>query len=89
MFVPLSLAGGLIGNILREFAFSSCIFSTLMSLFVSFFTPCSPPVLLNYNLNECNNLGIPINLHFENNINKLIALYGKILEWAFGAQALM
>ena len=41
VFLPLALVGGLIGNILREFALV-VVFSTLMSLFVSFtITPVS------------------------------------------------
>jgi HAE1 family hydrophobic/amphiphilic exporter-1 len=84
VFVPLSLAGGLIGNILREFALV-VVFSTLMSLFVSF--TLTPLLASRFaKLEHLSNKTIwgSINLHFENNINKLIAIYGKILEWALG-----
>jgi HAE1 family hydrophobic/amphiphilic exporter-1 len=84
VFVPLSLAGGLIGNILREFALV-VVFSTLMSLFVSF---TLTPLLASrfgkiIHLNE-NSLWGKLNIHFENQINKLIDLYGKILRWVLG-----
>ncbi len=84
VFVPLSMAGGLIGNILREFALV-VVFSTLMSLFVSF--TLTPLLVSRFgkleHLNK-NTLWGRLNIGFENQINKLIAAYGRILTWALG-----
>ena len=84
VFVPLAMAGGLIGNILREFALV-VVFSTLMSLFVSF--TLTPLLVSRFgkleHLNP-NSLWGKINIAFENQINKLIAAYGRILTWALG-----
>ncbi len=82
VFVPLSLAGGLIGNILREFALV-VVFSTLMSLFVSF--TLTPLLASRYaelvHLNE-HSLWGKINLGFEKFITNLTNNYGKLLAWA-------
>ncbi len=82
VFVPLAMAGGLIGNILREFALV-VVFSTLMSLFVSF--TLTPLLVSRFgkleHLNK-NSLWGRLNIAFENQIDKLIAAYGRILKWA-------
>ncbi|MFN8261040.1 MAG: efflux RND transporter permease subunit [Chitinophagales bacterium] len=84
VFVPLAMAGGLIGNILREFALV-VVFSTLMSLFVSF--TLTPLLASRFGklekLNEKTLWG-RLNIWFEHQIDKLIAAYGRILEWALG-----
>lgn len=84
VFVPLSLAGGLIGNILREFALV-VVFSTLMSLLVSF---TLTPLLASrfgkvVHLDE-NTLWGKINIKFESIIDTLIDKYGIALRWALG-----
>ncbi len=82
VFVPLALAGGLIGNILREFSLV-VVFSTLMSLFVSF---TLTPLLISKwgkleKLNK-NTLWGRINITVENFIHKMTQGYGSILEWS-------
>ncbi|MCB9034422.1 MAG: efflux RND transporter permease subunit [Chitinophagales bacterium] len=84
VFVPLSLAGGLIGNILREFALV-VVFSTLMSLFVSFtLTPLLASRWAKLPHLSKDSLWGRINLGFESMIDKLIDAYGKVLNWVLG-----
>jgi HAE1 family hydrophobic/amphiphilic exporter-1 len=84
VFVPLAMAGGLIGNILREFALV-VVFSTLMSLFVSFtLTPLLASRFGKLEVLNKNTLWGKLNIAFENQIDKLIAAYGRILEWSLG-----
>ena len=84
VFVPLAMAGGLIGNILREFALV-VVFSTLMSLFVSFtLTPLMASRWGKIEVLNKNSLWGKINIAFENQINKLIEAYGRILNWTLG-----
>lgn len=84
VFVPLAMAGGLIGNILREFALV-VVFSTLMSLFVSFtLTPLLASRFGKLEKLNKDTLWGKLNIAFENQIDKLIAAYGRILEWALG-----
>ena len=84
VFVPLAMAGGLIGNILREFALV-VVFSTLMSLFVSFtLTPLLASRFGKLTHLDGNTLWGKLNIHFESQIQKLTTLYGEILEWALG-----
>lgn len=81
VFVPLSFAGGLIGNILREFALV-VVFSTLMSLFVSF--TLTPLLVSKWGRLEVLNkdtLWGKLNIGFENLIDRLKETYGNILEW--------
>jgi hydrophobic/amphiphilic exporter-1 (mainly G- bacteria), HAE1 family len=79
VFVPLSLVMGMIGNMLREFALV-VVFSTLMSLIVSFtITP-----LLASRLGKIENLtGRSIfgklGLGFESLYNQLVVFYEKVL----------
>lgn len=84
VFVPLAMAGGLIGNILREFALV-VVFSTLMSLFVSFtLTPLLASRFGKLEHLNPNTLWGKLNITFENQINKLIEAYGRILTWSLG-----
>lgn len=84
VFVPLAMAGGLIGNILREFALV-VVFSTLMSLFVSFtLTPLLASRFGKLEKLNKDTLWGKLNLAFEHQIDKLIAAYGRILEWSLG-----
>ena len=84
VFVPLSLAGGLIGNILREFALV-VVFSTLMSLVVCF--TITPMLVARYgkiqHLDRKTIWG-RINLWFENAITSTRDWYTGILKWSLG-----
>lgn len=81
VFLPLALSGGLIGNILREFALV-VVFSTLMSLFVSF--TVTPMLASRFGkltvLNPATIWG-KVNLGFEKAIDSLKNMYGQILDW--------
>lgn len=82
VFVPLSFAGGLIGNILREFALV-VVFSTLMSLFVSF--TLTPLLVSRWGKLEILNkdtLWGRLSIGFENFIDQLKENYGAILKWS-------
>lgn len=82
VFVPMALAGGMIGNILREFSLV-VVFSTLMSLMVSFtLTP-----LLSSRWGKLEHLTKKtwwgrFSLWFEKMIDNLKEAYGKILSWS-------
>lgn len=81
VFVPLSFAGGLIGNILREFALV-VVFSTLMSLLVSFtLTPLLVSKWGRLEVLSKDTLWGRLNIGFENLIDRLKETYGHILEW--------
>nr|WP_314835224.1 efflux RND transporter permease subunit [uncultured Flavobacterium sp.] len=81
VFVPLSFAGGLIGNILREFALV-VVFSTLMSLFVSFtLTPLLASKWGKIEVLSKNTLWGRLCIGFENFLELLKENYGHILEW--------
>ncbi|MDR6195681.1 efflux RND transporter permease subunit [Siphonobacter sp. SORGH_AS_0500] len=82
VFVPLAMTGGLIGNILREFALV-VVFSTLMSLMVSF--TITPLLVSRFGKLEHLNpksLWGKINIGFERFIDRLIAYYGSVLKTA-------
>lgn len=82
VFLPLSMSGGLIGNILREFSLV-VVFSTLMSLLVSFtLTPLLASRWGKVEVLSKNSLWGRINLAFESFLNGLQADYGKMLGWA-------
>ncbi|GGD60335.1 multidrug ABC transporter [Emticicia aquatilis] len=82
VFLPLSMSGGLIGNILREFSLV-VVFSTLMSLLVSFtLTPLLASKWGKVEVLSKNSLWGRINLAFERFLNGLQADYGKMLGWA-------
>lgn len=80
VFLPLALAGGMIGSILREFSLV-VVFSTLMSLFVSF--TVTPLLVSRFGKLEHitpKTLWGRMNLAFERFIDMLKEDYGKILE---------
>ena len=82
VFVPLALAGGLIGNILREFSLV-VVFSTLMSLFVSFtLTPLLASRWGKLELLSKKSLWGKLNLGFEKFLDNLKETYGQVLHWA-------
>ena len=82
VFVPLSFAGGLIGNILREFALV-VVFSTLMSLFVSFtLTPLLASKWGKLEVLTKNTLWGRLNISFENFLDQLKEGYGHVLVWS-------
>ncbi|MCU7551258.1 efflux RND transporter permease subunit [Chitinophagaceae bacterium LB-8] len=84
VFVPLAMAGGLIGNILREFSLV-VVFSTLMSLFVSFtLTPLLASRFGKLEVLNKSSLWGRLNLGFEKIIDNLKDQYAKILTWALG-----
>lgn len=80
VFLPLALAGGMIGSILREFSLVVVI-STLMSLFVSF--TITPLLASRFGKLEHLNAGTlwgRINLGFEKFIDRVKADYGALLK---------
>ncbi len=80
VFLPLALAGGMIGSILREFSLV-VVFSTLMSLFVSF--TITPVLVSRFGKLEHMNpdtLWGRMNLRFEHFIDILKNNYGKLLQ---------
>lgn len=82
VFLPLALSGGLIGNILREFSLV-IVFSTLMSLFVSFtLTPLLASRWGKVEVLSNTTLWGKINLGFEKFIDGLKEFYARILEWS-------
>lgn len=82
VFIPMSMSGGMIGNILREFSLV-VVFSTLMSLLVSFtLTPLLASRWGKIEILSKNSLWGRINLGFERMIDGLQAEYVKLLGWA-------
>ena len=84
VFVPLAMTGGLIGNILREFALV-VVFSTLMSLLVSF--TLTPLLVSRFGKQETlnpNSLWGRLNLGFEHFLTRLTEAYGRILTSVLG-----
>ncbi len=82
VFLPLSLAGGLIGNILKEYALV-VVFSTLMSLVVAFtLTPLLASRWGKVAHMSKENLWGRMNLGFESIIDNLREFYTKILRWS-------
>jgi HAE1 family hydrophobic/amphiphilic exporter-1 len=82
VFVPLSVVGGLVGNIMREFAV--VVFtSTLMSLLVSFtITPALASRLAKHEHLSQNSLMGRLALMFERFFDKITGQYEQVLEWA-------
>ncbi|QKZ12223.1 efflux RND transporter permease subunit [Spirosoma sp. KUDC1026] len=79
VFVPLAMTGGLIGNILREFALV-VVFSTLMSLLVSFtLTPLLASRFGKVEVLNPNTLWGKLNLGFEHFLERLSTIYAGIL----------
>ena len=84
VFVPLALTSGLIGNILREFSLV-VVFSTLMSLFVSFtLTPLLASRFGKIEVLSKNTLWGRLNLAFERFLDRVKDEYGRILTWVLG-----
>ncbi|CAG5012902.1 Multidrug resistance protein MdtC [Dyadobacter sp. CECT 9275] len=84
VFVPLALTSGLIGNILREFSLV-VVFSTLMSLMVSFtLTPLLASRFGKVEVLDKNSLWGKLNIGFENFLDRIKEEYGKLLTWVLG-----
>lgn len=82
VFVPLAMAGGLIGNILREFSLV-VVFSTLMSLLVSFtLTPLLTSRWGKLEHLKEDTLWGKINLQLDKFIDAIILKYTSALSWA-------
>jgi hydrophobic/amphiphilic exporter-1 (mainly G- bacteria), HAE1 family len=82
VFLPLSLVSGIVGNIIREFALV-VVFSTLMSLFVSFtVTPLLASRFTKLEHATRDTLMGRFSLWFEGLFKKLTAFYLEILRWA-------
>jgi HAE1 family hydrophobic/amphiphilic exporter-1 len=81
VFLPMSMVSGLIGNILREFALV-VVFSTLMSLFVSFtITPMLASRFGKIHHFTKNTLWGRISLGFESGFSSLQSFYTRVLGW--------
>lgn len=81
VFLPMAMAGGLIGNILREFA-AVVVVSTLMSLLVAFtLTPLMASRFARLEHLSTGNLWGKIILTFEGYLEKLKDSYGMMLHW--------
>ena len=81
VFLPLSLVSGLVGNIMREFALV-VVFSTLMSLFVSFtVTPLLASRFTKLEHLTDDTLMGSFALWFEGMFRKLTAFYQQTLRW--------
>lgn len=79
VFVPLALTGGLIGNILREFSLV-VVFSTLMSLLVSFtLTPLLASRFGKVEILKRGTLWGNLNLGFERLLDRITDYYGRVL----------
>jgi hydrophobic/amphiphilic exporter-1 (mainly G- bacteria), HAE1 family len=81
VFLPLSLIMGMIGNMLREFSLV-VVFSTLMSLIVSFtITPLLASRLGKIGKLSNKSLFGKLGNGFEKNYNLLVAFYERVLRW--------
>jgi len=81
VFVPMALISGMIGNILKEFALV-VVFSTLMSLFVSFtITPLLASRFSKIERLTKGTLMGKIALGFEDLYKKAVGYYERILRW--------
>lgn len=84
VFVPMALISGMIGSMLKEFSLV-VVFSTLMSLFVSFtITPLLASRFSKIEKLTRNTLMGKIGLGFEDIYKKLVAFYEKVLRWGLG-----
>lgn len=82
VFVPLALVSGLIGNIMREFALV-VVFSTLMSLFVSFtVTPLLASRFAKLERLTKGTLLGAFAVWFEKQFHTLMARYLQVLKWS-------
>ena len=83
VFLPLAIASGLIGNLLREFALP-IIVATLTSLLVSFtFTPMLVSRFGKLQEINKNTIGMRLSRGFENSFNAIKNAYGNILAKSF------
>ena len=81
VFIPMAMTTGLVGNIIRQFSLV-VVFSTLMSLLVSFtLTPLLAAKFGKLTHLSGNSLWGKINLGFEDFIDTLKDLYEQILGW--------
>jgi hydrophobic/amphiphilic exporter-1 (mainly G- bacteria), HAE1 family len=81
VFIPMALISGMIGNILKEFALV-VVFSTLMSLFVSFtVTPLLASRFSKIEKRTRDTLMGKIALGFEDIYKKLVVFYERVLRW--------
>ena len=84
VFLPMALISGMIGSFLREFSLV-VVFSTLMSLFVSFtITPLLASRFSKIEKLTRNTLIGKIALGFEDIYKKLVTFYEKVLRWGLG-----
>jgi len=80
-FLPLSLVSGMIGNMMREFSLV-VVFSTLMSLFVSFtVTPLLASLFAKIEKLTNKTIIGAFALWFEHVFNTIVRYYQKILSW--------
>lgn len=83
VFLPLALVGGLIGNIMRQFAMVVVV-STLMSLFVSFtITPMLASRFAKLERLTKNSLLGRFAIWFENRFKSFTEYYIRLLKWSF------
>lgn len=89
VFVPIALSGGIVGNIMSQFAWV-VVFSTLMSLLVSF--TVTPMLASRFsrleNLSEKSVVGVFF-LGFEHMLDKLTERYSRALTWALAHKAIV
>ena len=89
VFVPLALSGGIVGNIMGQFAWV-VVFSTLMSLLVSF--TVTPMLASRFsklsNLSSRNWVG-GFFIWFEKSLDYMTELYAQLLLWALNRKALI
>ena len=89
VFVPIGLSGGIVGNIMSQFAWV-VVFSTLMSLLVSF--TVTPMLASRFsrleNLSEKNVIGFFF-IAFEKALSALGRRYAKILRWSMAHKAIV
>jgi hydrophobic/amphiphilic exporter-1 (mainly G- bacteria), HAE1 family len=84
VFLPLSFVSGIVGNIIREFALV-VVFSTLMSLFVSFtVTPLLASRFTKLEHATRNTLMGRFALWFEGMFKAVTVFYLKVLRWGLG-----
>lgn len=84
VFVPMAISGGMIGNILREFSLV-VVFSTLMSLIVSFtLTPLLASRFASLPKLSTTSLYGKFFLGFEKIVESIKQGYGKLLTWSLG-----
>ena len=89
VFIPMALISGMIGNMLREFSLV-VVFSTLMSLFVSFtVTPLLASRFSKIEKRTRDTLMGKIALGFEDIYKRLVVFYERTLRWGLGHRKLV